>query len=87
MVVDRVKLGTTRLDASAERKVRTAQLDRILRHSSTAAVISTAFAFILAVYLAPTFGSAAYIWLALKVVSALPRFLWAQAYRLGWWRP
>ena len=87
MVVDRVKLRTTRLDASAERKVRAAQLDRILRHSSTAAVISTAFALILAVYLAPTFGSAAYIWLALKVVSALPRFLWAQAYRLGWWRP
>lgn len=87
MVVDHVKLRTTRLDASAERKVRAAQLDGILRHSSTAAVISTAFALILAVYLAPTFGSAAYIWLALKVVSALPRFLWAQAYRLGWWRP
>ena len=87
MVVDRVKLRTTRLDASAEKQVRTAQLDQILRHSSTAAVISTAFALILAVYLAPTFGLAAYIWLAIKVVSALPRFLWAQAYRLGWWRP
>ena len=78
---------TARLDATAEKNVRTAQLDRILRHSSTAAVISTAFAFILAVYLAPTFGLAAYIWFGLKVVSALPRFLLAQAYRLGWWQP
>ena len=80
-------LKTTRLDESVQKKVRVAQLDRILRHSSTATVISTAFAFILAVYLAPTFGAAAYIWFALKVVSALPRFILAQAYRLGWWRP
>ncbi len=54
MVVGRATaLTTARLDASAEKKVRAAQLDRILRHSSTATVISTAFAFILAVYLAP----------------------------------
>lgn len=87
MAVDRAKRTSTKLDAGAERKVRTAQLDRILRHSSTAAVISTVFAFILAVYLAPTFGLAAYVWFGLKAVSALPRFLVAQAYRLGWWQP
>ena len=79
--------ASTRLDASSERKFRTAQLDRILRHSSTAAVISAVFALILAVYLAPTFGAAAYVWFALKVASALPRFLVARAYRLGWWSP
>ena len=87
LAVDRVKQTSTKLDAGAERKVRTAQLDRILRHSSTAAIISTVFAFILAVYLAPIFGLAAYVWFGLKVVSALPRFLVAQAYRLGWWQP
>ena len=80
-------LPSARLDAIAEKKVRTAQLDRILRHSGTAAVISTVFAFILAVYVEPTFGVAAYVWFALKVVSALPRFVFAQGYRLGWWRP
>ena len=75
------------VDAGAERRLRTAQLDRILRHSSTAAVISTVFALILAVYLAPTFGVAAYVWFGLKVGSALPRFLVAHAYRLSWWSP
>jgi signal transduction histidine kinase/AmiR/NasT family two-component response regulator len=80
-------LATAKLDEGAERKVRTAQLDRILRHSGTAAVISTVFAFILAVYLAPTFGVAVYVWFGLKVASALPRFIAAQAYRLGWWQP
>ncbi len=88
MAIERTSgLATVKLDASAEKEVRTAQLDRILRHSSTAAAISTVFAFILAAYLAPTFGVAAYIWFGLKVVSALPRFLCAQAYRLGWWQP
>jgi signal transduction histidine kinase/CheY-like chemotaxis protein len=80
-------LAMTGLDESVERKFRATQLDRIFRHSSTAAAISTVFAFILAVYLAPTFGVAAYVWFALKVVSALPRFILAQAYRLGRWRP
>lgn len=77
----------TKLDEGAERKVQTAQLDRILRHSSTATIVSTVFAFILAVYLAPTFGAAAYVWFGLKAASAIPRFLVGQAYRLGWWRP
>jgi two-component system, sensor histidine kinase len=75
------------LDAAAGRSVLASQLDRILRHSGTATIISTAFAFILAVYLAPVFGTKAYIWFALKVASALPRFVCAQAYRLGWWKP
>lgn len=88
MAVGRVNaLATTKLDEGAERKVQTAQLDRILRHSSTATIVSTVFAFILAVYLAPTFGAAAYAWFGLKAASALPRFFVAQAYRLGWWRP
>lgn len=81
------KRESAALDESTEKKVRTAQLDRILRHSSTATVISTAFAFILAVYLEPTFGVAAFIWFGLKVATALPRFFFAQAYRLGWWKP
>lgn len=75
------------LSAALATKVRTAQIDRIVRHSSTAAVISTVFAFILAVFLAPMFGTAAYIWFGLKVLSAMPRFFLAQAYRLGWWQP
>jgi signal transduction histidine kinase/AmiR/NasT family two-component response regulator len=75
------------LDHAAERSVLGSQLDRILRHSGTATIISTAFAFILAVYLAPVFGAKAYIWFGLKVASALPRFVCAQAYRLGWWKP
>ena len=79
--------GREKLDPAFEQKVLGTQLDRILRHSGTATVISTAFAFILAIYLVPVFGAKAYIWFALKVTSALPRFLCAQAYRMGWWKP
>lgn len=78
---------SVKLDETAETKLRASQFDRILRHSSTAAVTATGLAFILAVYLAPTFGLAAYVWFALKFAIALPRLLVIQAYRLGWWKP
>jgi signal transduction histidine kinase/CheY-like chemotaxis protein len=73
--------------AQPAEKLRRAQLTGILSHSSTASVISTLFALILAVYLVPVFGVAAYIWFGLKVAAALPRFLLGQAFRYGLWTP
>lgn len=45
-------------------------------------------ALILSFYLAPVVGSLiANVWFGLKVASALPRFVIAQAYQRGIWRP
>jgi signal transduction histidine kinase/CheY-like chemotaxis protein len=75
------------LSSRPAEKLRRAQLTGILTHSSTASVISTTFALILAVYLYPVFGVAAYIWFGLKVAAALPRFLLGQAFRYDLWTP
>jgi signal transduction histidine kinase/AmiR/NasT family two-component response regulator len=64
-----------------------AQAKSVLGHSSTASVISTAFALVLAIYLHPAFGFVTYLWFALKVISALPRFVLGKAFRTGLWKP
>ena len=56
-------------------ELRQAQLDSIMSRATAATVTSTAFAAVLAVYLAPAVGAGfAGLWLALKVAAALPRF-------------
>ena len=72
----------TVLDDDGAVRFRTKQLDRILAHSAVAAVLATAFAWLIAVFLEPVFGALlVHAWFAAKVLSAAPRFALALAYR------
>jgi two-component system, sensor histidine kinase len=63
------------LDVEARSRLRSTQTSALLAHTSIASVISTVAALVLAMYLAPTVGTAAaYTWFVLKLVVALPRF-------------
>ena len=71
------------LDPVSLRKLRQLQVSALLGHVASATLISTTFALALSIYLAPVFGQdVVRFWFALKVVSALPRFVFAQAYRI-----
>ena len=71
------------LDPISLRRLRQLQLSSLLGHVASATVISTTFALVLSLYLAPVFGQdLVRVWFGLKVLSALPRFVFAQAYRL-----
>src|SRR5678815_195817 len=72
----------TVLDDDGAARFRTKQLDRILAHSAVAAVLATAFAWLIAVFLEPVFGALlVHAWFAAKVLSAAPRFALALAYK------
>ena len=72
----------TVLDDDGTARFRTKQLDRILAHSAVAAVLATAFAWLIAVFLEPVFGALlVHAWFAAKVLSAAPRFALAVAYK------
>ncbi|MEO8311811.1 MAG: ATP-binding protein [Caldimonas sp.] len=72
----------TVLDDDGTARFRTKQLDRILSHSAVAAVLATAFAGLIAVFLEPVFGAfLVRAWFAAKVLSAAPRLALALAYK------
>ncbi|MGH8796628.1 MAG: ATP-binding protein, partial [Caldimonas sp.] len=76
------------LDPALRSELNRIQVTSLIAHTSTASLISTVAALILAIYLAPAVGIlAAQIWFGLKVASALPRFVVAHAYKRGLWRP
>jgi signal transduction histidine kinase len=75
----------TVLDADARSRLRLRQLDQILAHSEVAALLSTAFAAVIAIFFAPVLGATwVRLWLAAKIVSAAPRVLLALAYKHEW---
>jgi len=72
----------TVLDDDGTARFRAKQLDRILSHSAVAAVLATAFAGLIAVFLEPVFGTLLVrAWFAAKVLSAAPRLALALAYK------
>jgi two-component system, sensor histidine kinase len=74
------------MDAQARARLRTRQTSALLAHTSTASVISTVAALILAFYLAPTVGTLpACSWFALKAAGALPRCALGLAWKRGLW--
>jgi signal transduction histidine kinase/AmiR/NasT family two-component response regulator len=79
---------TVELDDRLRARLRGIQASTVLAHTSTASLISSVAALVLAMYLAPDVGRVlAYSWLALKLAAAMPRFLLAQAHRRKLWRP
>ena len=65
------------------RRVLESQVKSLYQHMASASLISTVFAALLAIYLAPTFGpEVTYTWLAFKAAIAGGRFLLAKAYRV-----
>ena len=75
------------LSARPSEQVLRAQVTSMAAHTRIASVISTVLALILAIYLHPIFGIAAYVWFGLKAAVALPRFLIGQAFQSGLWKP
>ena len=70
------------LGEDAKTRLRFRQLDHILGHSASAAVLATVFAAVIAAFFAPTVGArVAQAWFAAKAVSAVPRFLVALGYK------
>ena len=73
---------TDALGEDAKARLRFRQLDHILGHSASAAVLATVFAAVIAAFFAPTVGARiAQAWFAAKAASAVPRFLVALGYK------
>jgi signal transduction histidine kinase/FixJ family two-component response regulator len=76
------------LDDRLRSKLRGIQASTVLSHTSSASLISTVAALVLATYLSQDVGTLlAYSWFFMKAAAATPRFLFAQAYRRRLWRP
>ena len=70
------------LSDEAKARLRLRQLEHILGHSASAAVLATVFAAVIAAFFAPTVGAGlAQAWFAAKAASAAPRFLVALGYK------
>ena len=70
------------LSDEARARLRIRQLDQILGHSAVAAVLSTVFAAVIAIFFAPAIGiGLAKAWFVAKAVSAAPRVLVAIGYK------
>lgn len=80
--------GLSTLDEAARRRLLSRQTGALLAHTSAASVISTVGALVMVLALAPAVGlTLAYTWLAVKVVTAMPRFVIGLAWRRGRWSP
>ena len=81
-VVPKLQTTTVEFDPARRKRLLQIQVESIYGHMAKASIISTVFALVLVVYMAPAFGAyVAYIWFAFKAGFAAIRFVLAQVFK------